>query len=233
MIYALILSGGSGTRFGNNLPKQFSTINNKSILQYSINNFNKHKLIEKIIIVSNPNFIEETNKILANNNFNKVVSIIKGGKTRGESAYLGLQEIQKNENISSDLKVLIHDSVRPNTSELLISGIINELKHFEAVSPAIQVTDTIYFSENLETISKIPQRKNIFKAQTPQAFQFATIYNSYQKIDQNIKFSLPDDCAVVNAAFPEIKIKIVEGDNNNLKITFKEDLEIFRQIIGK
>lgn len=87
MVYAIILSGGIGTRFGNQLPKQFLKINNKTILEYSIETFETHNLINKIIIVSNPNFIEETKEILAKNNYKKfVLSFL--AETREENLHI-------------------------------------------------------------------------------------------------------------------------------------------------
>ncbi|HPX75490.1 MAG TPA: 2-C-methyl-D-erythritol 4-phosphate cytidylyltransferase, partial [Bacteroidales bacterium] len=144
MVYAIILSGGVGTRFGNQLPKQFLKINNKTILEYSIETFETHNLIDKIIIVSNPNFIKKTKEILAKNNYKKVCAIISGGNTRGESSYLGLKQINETENSKDKIKVLIHDSVRPNTSNKIISEIIKGFDEFKALSPAIKTTDTIY-----------------------------------------------------------------------------------------
>ena len=231
MVYAIILSGGIGTRFGNQLPKQFLKINNKTILEYSIETFETHNLINKIIIVSNPNFVEETKEILAKNNYKKVCAIISGGNTIVESAYRGLKQINETENVKDKIKVLINDSVRPNTSNKIISEIIKGFDEFKALSPAIKTTDTIYISNATQIIKSIPNRDNIYKAQTPQGFDFNTIFNAYNKLDDSQKFAFPDDCSVLNFAYPNIEIKIVEGDNKNLKITFPEDLEVFKQLL--
>lgn len=231
MVYAVILSGGSGIRFGNELPKQFSIVNNKTILEYSIENFEKHKLIDKIIIVSNPSFIDKTKEIISKNNFKKIHSIIAGGNTRGESSFLGLNQISKIEKTTNKIKVLIHDSVRPNTNEKIISDIIKELESYKALAPGIKTKDTIYISNKANIISNIPNKNNAYKAQTPQGFDFSTIFNAYNKLENSQKFTFPDDCSVLNFAYPNIEIKIVEGDNKNLKITFPEDLEIFKQFL--
>ncbi|NCC87705.1 MAG: 2-C-methyl-D-erythritol 4-phosphate cytidylyltransferase [Clostridia bacterium] len=231
LVYALILSGGSGNRFGNDMPKQFADVYGKTILEYCIQNFNNHKDIDKIIVVSNPEHLQRTMQIANINKFKKICAIVEGGATRGESSYIGLKEIFSKEKERSKIKVLIQDAVRPNTKSNLIDRVLTALEKNKAVSVAVPTTDTIYISDENNCLEAIPDRTKLFKAQTPQGFNFEFIYQSYLALEKVHRFKQTDDCSIVHKVAPSEKIEIIEGDNNNLKITFTEDLEHFRQIL--
>jgi 2-C-methyl-D-erythritol 4-phosphate cytidylyltransferase len=163
--------------------------------------------------------------------FAKVVSVIEGGATRGESSFLGLKEILKLETKTEKAKVLIQDAVRPNTSAQLITQVVQNLKDHNAVTVAIPTTDTIYISNNEGILESIPDRSRIYKAQTPQGFSLGSISKAYESLEKVHRFKQTDDTSIFNMVFPDETIKIVNGDNNNIKITFSEDLEYFRQIL--
>ena len=104
---AIILAGGSGNRFGGVLPKQFIKIAGKTVIEHTIECFERHSLIDSILIVINPEFYDFMNEILLRNNFNKV-KLLKGGQTRQESSYIGINGCDENTDF-----VLFHDAVRP------------------------------------------------------------------------------------------------------------------------
>lgn len=228
----IILSGGTGNRFDNVLPKQFAEAYGKSILDYCIANFNKHQKVDKILLVSNPNYIDRAKQIANNSKYKKVLAVIEGGKTRGESSYLGLKYLKKNEKLS-DANVLIHDAVRPNTNKNIINDVIDKLKDSKAVSVVVPATDTIYIADEEKNLVSIPPREMIFQAQTPQGFDFNTIYDAYESLQRVSRFKFYDDCSIIKNAFPQLKINLVIGDVSNLKITFSEDIETFRQLLKK
>ncbi|MDD3688329.1 MAG: 2-C-methyl-D-erythritol 4-phosphate cytidylyltransferase [Bacteroidales bacterium] len=230
-VYALILSGGSGARFGNEMPKQFADVYGKTILDYCLTNFNSHNRINKIIVVSNPEHIQRTKQIAMGGKFAKVVSVIEGGATRGESSFLGVKEILKHESKIEKVKVLIQDAARPNTTADIITEVIQNLENHNAVTVAIPTTDTIYISNSSGTLESIPDRSKIYKAQTPQGFSLESIAKAYESLEKVHRFKQTDDSSIFNMVFPNETIKIVNGDNNNIKITFSEDLEFFRQIL--
>ncbi|MDR2010818.1 MAG: 2-C-methyl-D-erythritol 4-phosphate cytidylyltransferase [Bacteroidales bacterium] len=231
LVYAIILSGGSGNRFGTELPKQFAEVHGKSILYYCINNFENHPLVDKIIVVGNPEHIQQTKQIVLNNNFKKIVSIVEGGITRGESSYIGLKEISNIEKDTNNIKVLIQDAVRPNTQTHIISEVIEKLDSYNAVTIAVPVTDTIYIADSGSSIQSIPDRNKIYKAQTPQGFNYNIITSAYEQLEKEKKFKQSDDICVVNLNYPDEEIAILNGDNSNIKITFIDDIEYFRQIL--
>ena len=121
MNFALVLAAGSGTRMNNEQPKQFLMVNNKPLFYYSVESFNRNKDIDAIVIVTNNEYIEQVQNWCIEYNLCKVKSVVKGGQTRQESVYNGLQELSKIVDNLKDL-VLIHDSARP----LVTQRIINE-----------------------------------------------------------------------------------------------------------
>lgn len=231
LVYAVILSGGSGNRFGNDLPKQFAEVYGRTILDYCITNFNNHTLVDKIIVVSNPEHIQRTKQIASTTKFKKIISIVEGGLTRGESSYIGLKEILNHESNVDNIKVLIQDSVRPNTNSELIEKVVEKLDDHNAVTIAVPTTDTIYIAGENNYIQNIPDRNKLFKAQTPQGFNFNIIFPAYEKLEKVSRFKQTDDVGVVNMVFPDEDIVILEGDKKNIKVTFSEDLEFFRQVL--
>ena len=132
---ALILASGTGERSGLNRPKQFFTVGGKTLLEHSIQAFDVHPLIDDIIVVSHPDFLDKTTALT--HSFKKVSQVITGGKTRQESSYNGVFAIENSEN------VLIHDAVRAFVTEEIISACIEGLKKHAAVCAATETPDTI------------------------------------------------------------------------------------------
>ena len=216
-IYALILASGSGTRAGLDIPKQFYKINGKTILEYSISAFNKHPLIDKIIVVSNPEFIDLTKS--AAKGFNKVINVVPGGKTRQEGAYKGLLQIN-----NTNTKVLIHDAVRPFVSEKIITDCVNALKTHKAVNVAVKSTDTIMQIDSNNIITNVLDRSTLIRCQTPQCFDYSIIKNAHELAIKN-KFTATDDIGLI-INYKLADVYVVSGSEKNIKITYPIDLEM-------
>ncbi len=229
---ALILSGGKGSRFEDSLPKQFAEVFGKTVLEYCIANYNKNENIDKILIVSNPTLIDRTRQVAGTSKFEKVCGIVEGGKTRGESSYIGIKHLKTELNLEN-ANVLIQDAVRPFTNDTIINNVVSELENCKAVSVVIPATDTIYVTDTKGLLVSIPKRDCLFQAQTPQAFDLDLIYMAYKNAERVDRFSYSDDCSIVKNIYPSEEIRLVIGDINNLKITYSEDLETFRQLIQK
>lgn len=210
--YAIILASGFGTRFESKIPKQFTKIGEKTVIEKCVEAFEINDYIDNIIVVTNPNYIEITHKLLSG--FKKVVKIVSGGETRRQSSYIGICEL------SDDANVFIHDCARPFVSQRIINNCALALKKYAAVTTAVSVTDTIIETEN-DFIKNIPNRSLIKKNQTPQCFRLSLIKKAYEKAPENIIFT--DDCSVV--LYSKLSdIYVVEGDEKNIKITYSSDL---------
>ena len=209
--YALILSAGSSTRFGGTIKKQFYKINDKPILFYSLNAFNKSKLIDEIVLVTSKEDIELVKTFVKENDFNKVSQIVVGGDVRQKSVKHGLDVIKE------EGFVLIHDAARPLVDEEIISSLLNALKTNDGAAPAIKVVDTIIKVENNE-LSFYEDREKLYRIQTPQAFRLNVIKEAHVKF---LNENATDDTQLVKLLGK--KVAIVPGKEQLRKITTLED----------
>ena len=209
--YALILSAGSSTRFGGTIKKQFYKINDKPILFYSLNAFNKSKLIDEIVLVTSKEDIELVKTFVKENDFNKVSQIVVGGDVRQKSVKHGLDVIKE------EGFVLIHDAARPLVDEEIISSLLNALKTNDGAAPAIKVVDTIIKVENNE-LSSYEDREKLYRIQTPQAFRLNVIKEAHVKF---LNENATDDTQLVKLLGK--KVAIVPGKEQLRKITTLED----------
>ena len=214
-LFLIILAAGDSKRLESNTPKPYHKINNKTLLEYSIDSFKYFKEIKKIIIVYNKKHKRYLDKL----NLKNTIKIL-GGKSRQQSTFIALKKIKK----MNCKKVLIHDSARPNPSKDLINKIIYNLKNNHAVVPVIKINDATKRVEK-NFIFKNIQRNSLRFSQTPQGFTFRKIYEKHKK---NINASFDDDSALFTEA--EEKVVTITGSKKNLKITDKEDLNIFRSL---
>ncbi len=213
---AIILAGGSGSRFGGTIPKQFQLLNERRIIDYSIKEFENNEFINEIIIVCHKDWLS-----IMKNEYNKH-KIIEGGLTRQESSFKGLNACNKNTD-----NVLIHDAARPFVTKMIISDCIKLLSKHDAVNISIAATDTIVINEN-RFIKSIPNRDNLLISQTPQAFKYNKIFKAHNHYKGN---NLSDDIQLVNNM--NIKCYNHSGSPYNIKITNKFDLDIAKVIINK
>jgi len=214
-LFLILLAAGDSKRLKSSTPKPFHIVNNKTLLEHSIYAFKDFHEIKKTIIVCNKKHKKYLDKLNLNNTLK-----VAGGKTRQESTFKALKIIKK----MNCKKVLIHDSARPNPSKDLVNKIIHNLKKNHAVVPVIKINDaTKRAREN--TIFKNITRNSLRFAQTPQGFTFKKIYEKHIK---NINTSFDDDSALFTN--DEEKVVTIIGSKKNLKITDKEDLNIFKSL---
>ncbi|DAA96530.1 TPA: 2-C-methyl-D-erythritol 4-phosphate cytidylyltransferase [Candidatus Gastranaerophilales bacterium HUM_9] len=218
---ALILASGTGSRCNLGIPKQFAKINNKTILEYTINAFETHELIDEIYLVTSKEFLEKVKELTKD--YIKVQAVIQGGETRKDSSYNGISAIK-----DSEANILIHDGVRPLISKDIITNCIKELEEKSAICVAIDSTDTIYEINENNTIKAIPQRKFLKRAQTPQCFKLSLIKRAHELANNDPNCLVTDDCGLVQY-YNLTDIYLTQGDENNIKITYKEDLDFVKK----
>ena len=221
---ALILASGTGERFGLNIPKQFYELNGKTILEYSIEAFENHRGIDEIILVTNPLFRDLTQERLDKNIYKKIQKLLNGGKSRVEISYIGTKEIEDGVN------VLIHDAVRPFVDERIIDRNLEALQTYNAVGTAINSSDTIIEIDENGFITNIPTRASLKRIQTPQSFKSELIKKAHKLALEDKSSSFTDDCGLV-VKYNLDKIFIVDGSENNIKITTRSDLNIVKNIL--
>lgn len=217
---AIILASGTGERTGLNIPKQFVKIAGKKVIEHTIDTFEKHSLIDEIIIVSNINYIEQVQNIVTHNKYKKVSKILAGGKTRRESSYIGISSINYD-----DAKILIHDAVRPFMHTSIIDKCLIALDEFDAVDVAIESADTLIKVDENNIIQDIPNRNFYRRGQTPQAFKLKKIKTAHELANQDEDVSVTDDCGLI-MHYKLGNVFVVNGDDFNHKITYPIDIAI-------
>ena len=213
----ILLAAGGSKRFKSKIPKPFVKVGGKTLLEHSLFKFSKIKHIKKIIVVAN----KKHNKFFKDINFKNFSKII-GGKTRQESTNKALKYIDKSRMKCSN--VLIHDSARPNFSIKLIKKIISASKK-NSVVPKIPIHDALKELVNKETFLNLP-RENFFSTQTPQSFKFKEILD----LHSNNKFNYKDDDLSLVQSLK--RVRFVDGEKNNFKITNQEDLLFLKNFIN-
>ena len=214
-LFLIVLAAGKSKRFKSSTPKPYHLMNNITLLEHSLKAFQNVKKIKKTIIVYNSKHKKYLKKIFIKNTLK-----ITGGKTRQESTLKALNKIKK----MNCKKVLIHDAARPNPSKKLINEIIKKLNNNHAVVPVIKVSDaTKRLEKNL--IFKNIKRESLAFSQTPQGFTFDKIYKKH--LENKSEF-FDDDSALFT--INKEKVLIVNGSKTNLKITDREDLDIFKSL---
>lgn len=226
-VYAIILAGGSGIRFGSKIPKQFIEVNGKCILEYTVEKFNNNKNIDNIILVVNPAYRNELQRNGLLHKYEKIIAVVDGGKTRRESSYLGLQFID-----NSCGKVLIHDAVRPFVSHDTIDRCVYALEKYEVVYPAVSSADTLIQVNDDFLIQEIPRRKYMMRGQTPQGFKIEIIKKAHYlaKNDETVDQEVTNDCGLVYR-YNLADIKVIQGNRENVKITYPQDFVLMKKLM--
>lgn len=217
-VVAIILASGSGERLGYHIPKQFIKLAGKTVLEHTLDVFERHRHIDEIIIVTHPGYRELVEGLLRKARYRKITKLLDGGASRQQSSRIGTDSIS-----SPNAKVLIHDAVRPFVSERVIDDCIRGLETHEAVDTAIPTADTIIRVDEKNIITSIPERKSLMRGQTPQGFRLRTIRRAHELAEQNPNVPFTDDCGIV-VHFKVADVLVVPGDERNFKITYAEDV---------
>ena len=206
--YFVILGAGKSKRFLKNIAKQFYNYKNKDVIEHSIDKSLNSKLFKKVIVVvNNP-------KKINNRKYSKKITIIKGGKERSDSSLLALKYIKR----FKPKNVLIHDAARPNFTQKLLKNLVLNLKKNKAVVPIIKTRDSIKYQlkNNIFNLDK----EKAFFTQTPQAFRYSDLYKlAIQKKDK-----ISDEATLFLEK--NYKVKFIKGENQNNKITFRDDIKL-------
>ena len=227
MNYAIILSGGTGTRLGLDMPKQYFEVNKKPIIRYVIETLEQCELVDGFVIVAAEEWQEYVRKQISV--FEKFVGFALPGENRQLSIYSGLCALQNmlfEEKLELDnVVVLIQDAARPNTSTELIAQCFNLDEMEDGAMPVLPMKDTVYLSEDGLSVSALLERKQVFAGQAPESFRF----DKYMAANEVL---LPEKILKINgstepAILAGMQIKMIPGNENNYKITTETDLRKF------
>lgn len=231
---AIVLAGGKGTRVGRNVPKQYINVGGFPLIYYSLKTINDSFIDEIILVCAEADRQYCMENIVEKYGFTKVKSIVAGGKERYHSVYNALTALRCiAEGDSSDPCeiVFIHDGARPFVSNDILERAYDEAEKSGAAVVAIPARDTVKLADDDGFATETLDRERIWLMQTPQVFDFYEIYDAYSKLiekEQEIleNHSFVADDAMVLELFSDRKVKLVEGDVRNFKVTTEDDLEL-------
>ena len=214
----IILAGGNSHRFRSNVGKPYQKIAGKSLIEINIDKARKIKAIKKIVLVYNKKDAQRIKSLKLRN-----IKLVLGGKNRQQSAFNALKYLIKNKGIT---KVLIHDVARPNFSIKLVNTIVSKMKNFKAVVPKINIIDAVKqkIDSSLSEYILGKNRDNLFLTQTPQAFNLKEIYHLHKTNSAKYK---DDD---ISLYMDLNKVRFIEGEKNNFKITDWSDFQNLKNI---
>ncbi|MBP5548454.1 MAG: 2-C-methyl-D-erythritol 4-phosphate cytidylyltransferase [Bacteroidales bacterium] len=226
---AIVLAGGTGSRLGCDIPKQFLAIAGKTVIEHTVDVFENNRNIDEIAIVVHPAYIGMMEGIVARNSWTKVKKILEGGKERYNSS---LAAIKAYASVDDDINMLFHDAARPMVDDRIINDVISSLEHYSAVTAAVATTDTILeVDAKGDNLVSIPNRKMLRQCQTPQGFKKSVISKAYELGMNDPDFNPTDDCGVVKKYLPTVNIAIVEGADYNIKLTNKKDVSVLEILL--
>lgn len=215
---AIVLAGGSGSRMNSDTKKQYIEIQGKPLIFYALNAF-ENSCIEKVIFVTAPGDEEYCRiNIVKKFDFSKVIKIVPGGKERYNSVFNGLRSLKDTD------YVLIHDGARPFiTTDIIRRALENAIK-YDACVVGMPSKDTVKIADENGFVDSTPNRSRVWNIQTPQAFNYNLVYESYCDIfNYENELEITDDAMVVEY-FGKKQVKLIEGSYSNIKITTPEDL---------
>ena len=225
---AVVLAGGSGERFGGNVPKQFTKLAGKLVIEHTVEIFQRHAQVDEIIVVARGSDVDTVWNLARRGGWNKVSKVICGGVDRFGSTHSAVQALAAAHGAT---RVLLHDAVRPLLTAPVIAACVERLETFEAVDVVIPSSDTLVVVNDNGCITSIPSRASMRRGQTPQAFRLATLRDAYARALKAGKRDFTCDCGVVRAMLPQVEVATVEGSETNIKITNQLDLFLAEKLI--
>ena len=222
---AIIAAAGSGVRMKTDTVKQFLELNGKPLLCVTLMGFQASPSIDGIIIVAPERDVSYCRKnVVEKFNFNKVRKVIAGGKRRQDSVRLGIEAS------AGDYEfVLIHDGVRPLIQERLIDRVVVEGKRNRAVITGLQAKETIKEIDRHGSVIKTHNRRKMWLIQTPQIFRYNDIMTAHKRAVDEGWENVTDDALLMEKM--GIPVKVIEGSEENIKVTTLYDLGLVRSLL--
>ena len=216
---AVIVAAGSASRMGG-IDKVMAPLGGEPMVVRSVRAFQECDAIREIVVVTRPDLIVPITDLCSG--FDKVKAVVAGGKDRPESVSRGLSALSSKVTLAA-----VHDGARPLISWQVIDRVVRAANTYGAAAPGVPVKDTIKVVQG-GVVKETPERKNLYAVQTPQVFDFDLLRGALKKAAQD-KAEITDDCSAVERL--GMSVKIVEGDERNLKITTPMDLTVAKLLL--
>lgn len=224
---ALLIAGGSGNRMGQSIPKQFLTVNERPVIIYTLEAFQKHPEIDEIEVVCIDGWQSVLQAYANQFNITKLKKIVIGGKNGQDSIRNGVYELEKNHN--SDDIVLIHDAIRPMTSAEIISDCIRVTREKGCAIAVIPCMEAMMQTEDGEVSVGSYPRERLKRTQTPQGFRLGKICDLHRRaLEAGITNSVAS-CTLMIEMGEQVYFSM--GSEKNIKLTTVEDIDIFKALL--
>ena len=226
-VTAIIPAAGSGTRMGLTKAKQFMDLCGKPILAVTLSHFQECNLVDRIVVAVSQDDVDYClREIVDRHKLSKVFKVIVGGKRRQDSVRKGIEAVS-----DSCRLVLIHDGVRPLVTNGLIERVIKAANDFRAVITGLPVKETVKEADSKGRVLRSIDRGHLWLIQTPQIFRWEDIHLAHQKAIRHGWEEATDDAFLIEKM--GIPVKMIEGEEDNIKVTTPQDLDIARFLISK
>ena len=228
MNIAIIIAGGSGSRMGQDIPKQFINVYDKPVLIYTLESFQRHPQIDAIEVVCLDGWHDILWAYAKQFNIDKMKWVVSGGKTGQESIRNGVYNLKKKAN--EDDNIIIHDGIRPLVEPSVLTDVISKCTQYGNAVTSLPYNEQIFVvnSEDESTTSKFIPRETLRRVSTPQAYKFSLLYEKYQEAFEKeigIYGSHYTNTMMVELG---VTLHFAAGSDKNIKLTTKDDLEMFK-----
>ena len=226
MTIAVIIAGGSGSRMGQDIPKQFINVYDKPVLIYTLESFQKHPQIDYIEVVCLEGWSEVLWAYAKQFNISKLKWVVPGGTTGQESIRNGVYNLE--DKVSDDDIIIIHDGIRPLVDESVLSDVIIKAKKYGNAVTSLPYNEQIFVvDDKISTIMYIP-RESLRRVSTPQAYRFDLLDSKYHEAYEK-KIGIYGS-HYTNTMMVELGVRLffATGSDKNIKLTTKDDLELFK-----
>jgi 2-C-methyl-D-erythritol 4-phosphate cytidylyltransferase len=225
-VSVIVPAAGTGSRMGGAVRKQFQLLGTRPVLVHTLQRFELCPEVDEVAVAVPEEAIVETEQLVKQHRLHKVLRVVAGGPQRQDSVFYALRRLTVKD---SDI-ILVHDGVRPFIEPKHISQIIKSCREYDAVAFAVQPKDTVRRSNGGGFFDQTLDRSALWLIQTPQAFKAGLLRRAFE-LAQRTKFYSTDEAALVERL--GVKVKILEGTYDNIKITTKEDLELGSLILQR
>lgn len=222
----VLAAAGSGSRMGNKTNKQYLLLKSRPLLTYSLDVLENCDLVDEIIILAHPRELEYCEReIVHKYGYKKVSQVIAGGKERQDSIWNGLKQLGKDTGY-----VAVHDGARPFITYALIEELLKEAREWGAAIPGVAVKDTLKSIDRDGFVRQTLDRSTIISVQTPQIFNYAELFKAYENAFEEGLLAT-DDASLFETYIG--RVKVVQGDYRNIKITTPEDMVIAESMLSQ
>lgn len=225
---AIIIAGGSGSRMGQDIPKQFINVYDKPVLIYTLESFQRHPQIDEIEVVCIDGWHDILWAYAKQFNIDKLKWVVSGGKTGQESIKNGVDNLKGK--VLADDNIIIHDGIRPLVEPSVLTDVISKCNKYGNAVTSMPYNEQIFVinSDDETTTTKFIPRETLRRVSTPQAYKFSLLSEKYQEAFEK-KIGIYGS-HYTNTMMVELGVTLhfAAGSDKNIKLTTKDDLEMFK-----